>query len=1375
MKDFPADGMERLGGIRSDGRWLLTVRSKIECYNYHKKGILLENVDLEGVKEEDLMVTMAGAMHQQMNLHHRHCSSSSSDSEVQKCSKCIESFNCLQKNYDTEREKHNKAKLEIRGYEIALESLESRILIHEKNELAWGEKYEFQNYELKCREIKINNLNLELEKVVKERDDLKDNIAKWEESTKNLEEILNSQMSAKDKTGLGSIDEDSTPLMIVFSSKGKKLFSSPITGNFLTPRADISFAGPVSTARPSINIVRPVSTARPSISTASLFMLLRPMYPKGNLLDESQVVLRAPRKDDVYSLDLKNIVPSGGTQDSYVAGSSGKDKGPTQEYILLPLQPHRTRFPVKDVVQDAQEKPSENASSDKDVQDSEDAADKEEQHQIQENEKDLQDELEIMVTQELAAKAMNDVSRQAFEEEKRRIASQKKEAQATSANADESSFVYLGGKIPIHAFTFPNADLPIDLNMPDLEYASDILPNDGIFNGAYDDDEDVGTVSDINNMDNTIAVPVHSLWPLIEEEGVLPSISSFVDPAHNPNKSIRRATIDKTLFIKKKKSDIMLVQVYVDDIFLVLQRSLCVQSLKNIFVGGLDSEVSDELFGKHFLSSVRSYLGKGCGFVQFANRSSTEEAIQNMHGTLIGKHTILAVSRTCFAPLETSRKHLMVGSSGHSTTEVSQILCRLKMLNHSRKQSKQDLEALIEIDIDDLYNNLRVYEDEMKRSSSSTSTSQNLAFLFFLENHSSYYMKFSMPVEDFEVSYCDDTSQVPSTPCAHDVAYSFFAQPTTSHQLENEDFHQINGDDLDELDLRMAGGMLNVRGTDIAKISRKRLKPDKHGHGKGKRIQEPGECYQRLMALLGSDDEIPPPPPPPQTPTQQAPHTVSTIKLPILKKEKEKERKGPLSFDDLYNNLRVFESDVKGSTRSSSSAQNVAFVSSESTSSTNDVSTAYGVSTSSGYNLQRENSLSYTDELILKKFYKKTDRRLQFDAKEPVEFNKTKVECFNCHKTGTFARECRSKGNQESRKRDAGNTGYKAKDNGRRPGKQEEPKALVTLNGEGVDWIGHAEDEQENFALMAYSNSDSNTEVTSCSKECVESYAKLKKLYDEQREQLGDASIEIQAYTQALKKVEAQLVAHQKNHLWYEEKIRFMKIDLDDKTDVLTYHKKLLAEAVKEKEELKTKLENFQSSSKGLSKLLNSQMSAKDKSGLGYGNQVHEGVLSYENEVFQSVFDSSVETLESVPELVVVKAKVVSQPKFWSDALIIEEYEETVKEQNTYNPSPKADKRDWNGLISKRATYGAELVSDASLINTARPKLSTDSTKIECMKLEAMVKERRIFKCWFHYHTTNGHQFTMSNRHQELASPEQTASGKAFLNPLMADSLPKTI
>ncbi|GJS69447.1 hypothetical protein Tco_0702288 [Tanacetum coccineum] len=64
-------------------------------------------------------------------------SSSSSDKEVQNCSKqCLESFKTLQKNFDSEREKHSRARLEIQGYELALESLESRILGHEKNELA---------------------------------------------------------------------------------------------------------------------------------------------------------------------------------------------------------------------------------------------------------------------------------------------------------------------------------------------------------------------------------------------------------------------------------------------------------------------------------------------------------------------------------------------------------------------------------------------------------------------------------------------------------------------------------------------------------------------------------------------------------------------------------------------------------------------------------------------------------------------------------------------------------------------------------------------------------------------------------------------------------------------------------------------------------------------------------------------------------------------------------------------------------------------------------------------------------------------------------------------------------------------------------------
>ncbi|GKD76379.1 hypothetical protein Tco_1339000 [Tanacetum coccineum] len=154
-----------------------------------------------------------------------------------------------------------------------------------------------------------------------------------------------------------------------------------------------------------------------------------------------------------------------------------------------------------------------------------------------------------------------------------------------------------------------------------------------------------------------------------------------------------------------------------------------------------------------------------------------------------------------------------------------------------------------------------------------------------------------------------------------------------------------------------------------------------------------------------------------------------------------------LSFDDLYNNLLVFETDVKGSTGSSSSAHNVTFVSSESTSK---LMHSFFANQSSGPQLDHED-LEQIDEfdleemdlkwqvamisMRLKKFYKKTGRKLQFNAKEPVGFDNTKVECFNYYKTGYFARECKSKGNQDIRRRDAGNTGYKAKDNRRRPGK----------------------------------------------------------------------------------------------------------------------------------------------------------------------------------------------------------------------------------------------------------------------------------------------------------------------------------------------------
>ncbi|GJU61428.1 putative ribonuclease H-like domain-containing protein [Tanacetum coccineum] len=299
---------------------------------------------------------------------------------------------------------------------------------------------------------------------------------------------------------------------------------------------------------PSISFMRPFGCPLTILNTLDPLGKFDGKADEGYLLGYSTSRLGPNWMFDLdFLTNTMNYIPVGienqvnvdaGTQESYVTGSSRKDKEPTQEYILLPIHSHRPKIPVEDDVQIAQEKPFENAPKDNDVQDSEDVAEKEEQHKFSEAKQALKDDLEKLVSQEMVANAMNDATRQAFEEEKKKIASTKRADKATSitklntdrptvstanipyvsavstpigANTGESSFVYLGGHIPIDASTLSNVDLPTDPNMPDLEDDSDISLNEGIFNGAYDD-EDEGVEADFNNMDNTIDVsPIPTL------------------------------------------------------------------------------------------------------------------------------------------------------------------------------------------------------------------------------------------------------------------------------------------------------------------------------------------------------------------------------------------------------------------------------------------------------------------------------------------------------------------------------------------------------------------------------------------------------------------------------------------------------------------------------------------------------------------------------------------------------------------------------------------------------------------------------------------------------------------------------------------------
>ncbi|GJW96770.1 ribonuclease H-like domain-containing protein [Tanacetum coccineum] len=358
-----------------------------------------------------------------------------------------------------------------------------------------------------------------------------------------------------------------------------------------------------------------------------------------------------------------------------------------------------------------------------------------------------------------------------------------------------------------------------------------------------------------------------------------------------------------------------------------------------------------------------------------------------------------------------------------------------------------------------------------------------------------------------------------------------------------------------------------------------------------------------------------------------------------------------LSMDDLYNNLKVYEAEIKSQSSSNSNSQNVAFVSSENTSSTNEaVNTALDVSTASTQG--QASSSTYADDVMfsffvnqsksplldnedmeqidsddleemdlkwqvamltmrIKRFIKKTRRNLNLNGKEAVGLDMTKVECYNCHRKGHFARDCRAPRNQ----------GNRNGDNARRVVPVEtSANALVVQDGiGGYDWSFQNEDGPTNFALMAYtsqSSSSSDNEVHTCSKNCLKSFEALQKQYDQQREALSKSSLEIIGYQMGLESLEARIVVHEKNEASYEESIAFLKYDVQVKDISIKNLKNQLEEALKEKDDLKLKLENFEESSKNLTKLINSQISVKDKTGLGFDSHVNE------SEVLDNVVDS---------------------------------------------------------------------------------------------------------------------------------------------------------
>ncbi|GJU43090.1 putative ribonuclease H-like domain-containing protein [Tanacetum coccineum] len=348
-----------------------------------------------------------------------------------------------------------------------------------------------------------------------------------------------------------------------------------------------------------------------------------------------------------------------------------------------------------------------------------------------------------------------------------------------------------------------------------------------------------------------------------------------------------------------------------------------------------------------------------------------------------------------------------------------------------------------------------------------------------------------------------------------------------------------------------------------------------------------------------------------------------------------------MNMDDLYNNLKVYELEVKGMSSSSSSTRNMAFVSSSNnnTNSTNEaVNTAHGVSTSStqvnATNFTNIDNLSdavicsfFTsqpnssqlvhedlqqihpddiEEMDLRwqmamltmrdrRFLKNTGRKLTVDGNEIIGFDKSKLEFYNCHKRGYFDKECRAPRIQDN----------KNKEVSRRSVLVEITTYidLVSCDGlGGYDWSDQAE-EGPSYVFMAYLSLSPDSEVSNdsnCSKSCMETVKLLKSQNDQLLRDLEKSSLIVLGYKTGLESVEEKVEFYKKNESVYVENINGLKWNIQVGEITIRELRKKLEKTEKEKDSIQFNVDKFENVSKSLDKLIKCQIVNNCKKGLSY-------------------------------------------------------------------------------------------------------------------------------------------------------------------------------